>query len=47
MLHVTCGGGGTFIKNVSSLALMVWEKQCFEDIFTKDELAVWRTAPGL
>ena len=28
--------GCTFSQNLSSLALMVWEGQCFEDIFTKD-----------
>ena len=39
---VTCdtggGGGWTFSQNVRSLALTVWERQCFEDISPKDEL---------
>ena len=31
MLHVTRGGGWRFSQNFSSLALTVWERQCFED----------------
>ena len=30
--------GSAFYKNFSSLARMAWERQCFEDIFTKDQL---------
>ena len=55
---MTCGWGLTFYQNVSSLSLTVWERECFKDIFTKDDLfnkllndeVVCRTAqasPGL
>ena len=63
MWHMTCdtwqvGGGEPFSPNFSSLAHVVWEWRCFEDIFTKDELpnewinelinykGVCRTAPA-
>ena len=36
MGHVTHDGGLIFSKNVSSLALTVWERQCFEDWEEKD-----------
>ena len=39
MWHVTHGGGWTFSQNFSSLALTVWERQCFEDWEEKDDLA--------
>ena len=45
----TWGGGWTFAQNLSFLALTVWDKQCFEDISTKDQLingSVSRTAPA-
>ena len=37
MLHVTRGGGCTCSQNVRSLALLVWEIQCFENISTRDD----------
>ena len=44
MWHVTWDiwrqvGGWTVSQKFSSLALTVWERQCFEDIFTKDDWA--------
>ena len=43
MWHVTRGAGWTFSPNFSSLALMVWERQCFEEIFTNVEwVSQWR-----
>ena len=35
--HVTHGGGQTFSQNVSSIAVMVWERHCFDYIFTMDD----------
>ena len=35
--HVTLGWGWTFSKHFSSLALPVWDRQCFKDIFTKGD----------
>ena len=41
--HLICdtwggeGGWLTFSQNVSSLALTVWERQCFGDIFLMDD----------
>ena len=51
--NVTLGGGWTFSQNFNSLALMVWERHCIEDIWTKGWLyqkvsdrGDCRTAPG-
>ena len=41
MTYDTLGGGGkgwTLSKNVRSLVLTVWERQCYEDIFKNFEL---------
>ena len=37
MWHVTLGGGWIFSQNVSSLALIVWEWRCPEDLEEKDQ----------
>ena len=51
--HMTHSVGWTFYKNFSSLALPVWDWQCFEYISTKPSVthllnykAVYRTAPA-
>ena len=36
LCHVIHGGGWTLSQNVSSLALTVWDRQCFEDSEQKD-----------
>ena len=36
--HVTGCGGGTFSQNFSFLALVVWERVCFEDWKENDYL---------
>ena len=53
MWHAIHGSGYTFSKNFSSIALTDCERQCFEDMFIKDEWlnesvseeGVCRTAP--
>ena len=35
---MSCGGGWKFSQNVGFLDLTIWERQCLEDIFTKDDL---------
>ena len=37
MWHLTNGGWWTFFQNFSYLALTVWDRQCLQDISTKDE----------
>ena len=50
--HVTHGGGRTFLKNLSSQAFMVWDRQCLEESEQKDDLMTYsininyRTAPA-
>ena len=48
--HMTHSVGWTFSRNFSSLALPVWDWQCFEYIFTNhnriNHEAVYRTAPA-
>ena len=54
MWHVTGWGRWTFTQNFSSLALMVWEWKCTEDISTNHQSlsdlisngGVYRTAPA-
>ena len=40
------GEGGTFSQKLSSLALTVWKKQCFETWEEKNDKGNCRTAPA-